>query len=233
MKTTDTFIGTVNANPTAARVRLPVKPAAGERVAGLRELAAYDPLNAQDAAWAWIERLGRLAAKDVERASRELATIFELGLPPDRIDGPADGRVLTSLFGPRADAVMRRVGANWMPWMGKRFHPSEQRGENRITSEFGLVCRLVWPGYATRPNLEGRTGFDFETRVERGAIEPAVEVLVIDYASVAANPKRIVGRIRDELVEIVPGTYLGRMLWLERDGRYRNVGYFALRNNQF
>src|SRR5438445_530922 len=75
----------------------------------------------------------------------------------------------------------------------------------------------------------GRLAFEFETAVEPGKIEPAVDVLKIDYAPVAANPRLVIRQIRDELVELVPGTYLGRILWRSRGGRYANIGFFALR----
>lgn len=217
----------------AERVRLLQKPSTSERVESLRILAKSDPLNAQDATWAWIQRMGRLAAKDRERAARELDALFALGLPPENIDGPVDGLLVSTMFGPRSDALARRVLSNWTPWRGKRFHASEQRGENLITSEARWAFRLIWPSYGARPEHDGANGFDFETRIERGAVEPAIDVLVVDYARAAGNPRRIVPRIRDEVVEIVPGTFLGRGLWLEGDGSYKNVAYFALRNNQF
>jgi len=51
---------------------------------------------------------------------------------------------------------------------------------------------------------------------------------VIDYAPVDKNPGLIIRSIRDELVEIVPGAHLGRILY-RRGDRYDNWGYFALR----
>ncbi|WP_156055819.1 hypothetical protein [Nocardia sp. NRRL WC-3656] len=36
-------------------------------------------------------------------------------------------------------------------------------------------------------------------------------------------------RVRDELVELVPGVYLGRALMGSRTGEIRVIGYFALR----
>jgi hypothetical protein len=53
-------------------------------------------------------------------------------------------------------------------------------------------------------------------------------VLVIDYEPVQSNPDFIIRKIRDELVEIVPGTHLGRILYKTKSG-YDNIGYFALK----
>jgi hypothetical protein len=48
----------------------------------------------------------------------------------------------------------------------------------------------------------------------------------------AAHPRLIIRSIRNELVQLVPDTYLGKILWRsEADGqeRYACIGYFALR----
>ena len=53
-------------------------------------------------------------------------------------------------------------------------------------------------------------------------------MLVLDYESAeAANPFPI-NRIRDEAVQLVPGTYLGAKLWHQADG-YRQLAYWAAR----
>jgi hypothetical protein len=75
--------------------------------------------------------------------------------------------------------------------------------------------------------------FDFQTRVEPGAIDTDRDVLVIDYAPVDSNPRVIIKSIRDELVEIVPGANLGKMLWRSgsgEDASYTLLAYFALKS---
>jgi hypothetical protein len=47
---------------------------------------------------------------------------------------------------------------------------------------------------------------------------------------VDSNPRFVIKRIRDELVEIVPGANLGKVLWRHGDGSYTLIGYFALRS---
>jgi hypothetical protein len=202
-----------------------------ERVAALREFAAVDPLGARDGAWQWFERLGQLAADDRAAGEEELAELFACGQPSRGIDGPTEGILVAPLIQPAVDAFARGLTRVWMPWMGKRFDSAEQVGDNRLVGSIRWVARLLWPLYSTREATDGRLAFDFETRVEPGGVEPAVDVLVIDYAPVESNPRFIIRSIRDELVEIVPGAHLGRILWRSRDGSYTNIGYFALRTD--
>ena len=79
----------------------------------------------------------------------------------------------------------------------------------------------------------GLVVFDFNTWIEPGAVDPDRDVLVIDYASVDSNPRVIIKQIRDELVEVVPGAHLGKMLWRHGDGpdaRHTLLAFFALRS---
>jgi hypothetical protein len=200
-----------------------------ERVASLRAIALQDPVAGQDAAWGWIERLGRLAGRDREEASAQLAELFGCGEPSRDIDGPTDGILVTPLIHPAVDGVARLITRLWMPWLGKSFYKADERGDNRLAGSARWPSKLIWPRYLTRPGGGGRLAFDFETRIERGASEPAVDVLVIDYAPVERNPRLVIRSIRDELVQVVPGAHLGRILWRHADGRYTNIGYFALR----
>ena len=73
-------------------------------------------------------------------------------------------------------------------------------------------------------------GFDMLTRVEESVISPGTRVLVLDYESAeVANPFPI-NRIRDEAVQLVPGTFLGAKLWHQADG-YRRLAYWAARGS--
>jgi hypothetical protein len=199
-----------------------------ERVATLREIAERDPLAARDAAWAWFERLGALTRRDREGGSEQLAELFACGRASSGLDGPTQGILVVPLIHPIFDAFASKLTALWMPWLGKSFYASDARGDNRLTRSTRWVAKLLWPGYATRPGDGERRAFDFLTRIERGGIEPAVDVLVIDYEPVEENPDLIIRRIRDELVEIAADAHLGRILYRTDQG-YKNIGYFALR----
>jgi hypothetical protein len=210
-----TRFGPNGAGPAASPV--------AEMVAELRKLAETGPGRAQRETWAWFKELGAAKAND------DLAELFGLGTaPPANLEGPTEGILVNPIIQPQFDAFARFVTAGWMPWMGKSFYPDRQRGSNRITDSGKLVSKLLWPTYQMTPSAEGNMAFDFDTRIEPGAIEPSPDVLVIDYADEPRNPELIIRKIRDELVEIVPHTYLGRILYRLKDGGYNNIGYFAL-----
>jgi hypothetical protein len=194
-----------------------------EMVTELRKLAETSPGRAQRETWEWFKELGAAKAND------DLAELFGLGTAPQGLAGPTEGILVNPIIQPAFDAFARLVTSGWMPWMGKSFYPERQRGSNRITGSGRIVSKLLWPTYQMTPSPEGNMAFDFDTRVEPGAIEPAPDVLVIDYADEERNPELIIRKIRDELVEIVPDTYLGRILYRLKDGSYNNIGYFALK----
>ena len=56
-----------------------------------------------------------------------------------------------------------------------------------------------------------------------------MQALKIDYHDVAQNPRMLIRSIRDELVEILAGAYLGKMLWRHDGDRHTLLAYFALR----
>src|ERR1700752_2160296 len=91
------------------------------RVAELRELAASDPVAAQDATWALFQRLGAAPATDRDSASAQLADLFGCGQPSRGIDGPTDGILVAPLIHPRVDGFLRALTSHWMPWMGQSF----------------------------------------------------------------------------------------------------------------
>lgn len=203
----------------------------GVRVAELREQAAGSPLEARDAAWHWFEQLGEETGRDRDAGAAALGELFELGLPPEGIDGRTEGILVAPLISGTVDRAMRGLAGAWMPWRGKRFDSVANRGDNVLADSARWPAKLFWPLYGTRSLGDARSAFDFETRVERSEDEgPPVDVLVIDYVVVDSNPSFLIKRIRDELVEIVPGANLGKILWRHGDGSYANIGYFALRN---
>ncbi len=63
------------------------------------------------------------------------------------------------------------------------------------------VGKLLWPLYKMTDHTDGKLAFDFETYVEAGKEDPDVNVMVIDYAEIEKNPKLVIRKIRDELVD--------------------------------
>jgi hypothetical protein len=214
---------------TAAPTAAPEAPPAPRRpvaqlLAELRELAASSPARAQRETWDWIRDLGAASAEE------DLDELFGLGTPPPRtLEGPTDGILVTTFINPAVDLSAGLITRLWMPWQGKSFDAAQSRGINLLTGSTRWAAKLLWPRYETREAPNGRAAFEFETGIEPGRIEPAVDVLKIDYEPVESNPGLIIRQIRDELVELVPSTYLGRILWRQGDGGYTNIGYFALR----
>ena len=199
-----------------------------ERVAALRDIAERDPLAAQDAAWAWFQRLGKRARHERAAAGDDLADLFACGQPAREVHGPTDGILVAPLIHPLPDLLLRSLMVWPSLWLGKSFDAAAARGVNRLPARMRWPFKLLLPFYSTRDGDGHRIAFDFVTRVERGGVEPSVDVLVIDYVDIDSNPWAV-RHIRDELVEIVPGANLGRILWHQGDDRYANIGYFALR----
>jgi hypothetical protein len=196
------------------------------RLAELRDQAATDPAGAQVTTWAWIKELGARKAAD------ELAELYKLGDPPRGLDGPTEGIFLTALIQGTVDRALTTITGAWMPWLGKAFDAEANRGYNRLAPSARWPAKLLWPFYGTTEEPGARAAFDFETAIEPGKADPDVQVLKIDYGPVESNPRLIIRSIRDELVQLVPDTYLGKSLWRSEDDgeeRYSCLGYFALR----
>lgn len=196
------------------------------RLADLRELAASDAAGAQTSVWAWIQELGKRRAED------ELGELYKLGTPPRGLDGPTEGILVVPLIQGGVDRFLTTVTGAWMPWLGKSFDSKANRGYNRLANSARWPAKLFWPLYGTKEDVGARAAFDFETAIEPGKADPEIEVLKIDYGPVESNPSLIIRSIRDELVELVPDTYLGKILWRsgdEGEERYSCIGYFALR----
>jgi hypothetical protein len=183
-----------------------------ERVSKLRERARDDAAGAREEAWAWIGDLSRRAGGDREGALAELHELFLCGRPAESVGGQTEGILVAWTTHPLADKLLGTITGAWMPWVGKKFDPSQRRGINTLTSSARWPVKLLWPLYGTKPAPLGREAFEFNTYVEAGRLDPGVDVLVIDYESVASNPNLLIRQIRDELVEIVPGANLGKML---------------------
>ena len=193
------------------------------RLAELRELAAADPAGAQVATWAWIKELGARKAED------ELGELYKLGDPPRDLDGPTERILVTPLIQITVDRALTAITGAWMPWLGKAFDSEANRGYNRLAPSARWPAKLLWPLYGTKEEPGARAAFDFETAIEPGKADPDVQVLKIDYGPVESNPRLVIRSIRDELVQLVPDTYVGKVLWRSEEERYSCIGYFALR----
>jgi hypothetical protein len=202
-----------------------------ERVVKLRELARERPEEAREQAWEWIQDLGNQASRDRDGALEELQELFVCGQRAEGVNGQTEGILVTWTMHPIPDRLIGSITNAWMPWLGKKFFPSENRGINTLTNSARWPAKILWPFYATGDAPLGREAFDFNTYVEKGKLDPSVDVLVIDYESVAKNPRLVIRQIRDELVQVVPGANLGKMLVKTPRSGYFNALYFALKSD--
>jgi len=173
-------------------------------------VAGTDAAASGDAAWMQLHALRERARADRAGALSTLRELFASGRASAGIDGPAEGRFVAFTVQPAADRALGALAGLWMPWSGKRFDAAAGSGENLL-----LNARLSALGFATR--------------VEPAALDPAREVLVIDYAAVPSNRWVGMSRVRDELVEIAPGVHLGQALWRRAGGRHTRIAWWALR----
>jgi hypothetical protein len=198
-------------------------------VAALQELAARNPLQARRHAWDQIRLAGTRATGPARGEAHEsLNRMFRLGGPPEpELDGPYRGMLVAPPALKGADPLLRAATRAWMPWVGKRFDAKTARGDNLLLRSARVPARLIWPAYRLEEaDSRHLSGFRFRTWTGPGEIDPGVDVLKIDYDS-ADNPRPLVRDILDELVQVVPGVYLGKVL-LRRGGRPRPIGWFAL-----
>lgn len=198
------------------------------RLGWLRSSMTSEPAGAAEAAWAWIVELSERPKTEAAQADAELNELFRMGTVPTDLHGPTEGILVMTTTNPKLDTAVRAVTAMWMPWQGKRFDSGAGTGDNRLTKSTGLVSKLLWPLYSMRDAEAGKLAFDFKTYVEAGKDDPDLQVMVIDYADVEKNPRLIIRSVRDELVELVPGVYLGKILFNSGD-KFSKIGYFALR----
>lgn len=206
-----------------------------QRLSRWQSIADIDAEAARDAAWAWVGRLGtELPGAEAEAG---LAQLFAAGTPAS-VDGQTEGMLVGWTSPPSnldtagriihatARTATRRLGL--MPWLGKKFDQSAQRGTNSVTATAVALTKVIAPKYRMRRVGDHWEGFDMLNRVEASVISPGTQVLVLDYETIGTNPWPI-NRVRDEAVQIVPGVYLGAKLWHQSDG-YRQLAWWAARS---
>ncbi len=119
-------------------------------------------------------------------------------------------------------------------WRGKTFDAAGGTGYNRLAPIARFAMPLLAPLYRGLREFRGEiVGFDFNHRIDTAVVEPKIQVRALDYSvpqyrnpSVRTFP---IKRTRDEIVELLPGLYLGRALLTMPDGEIRNIAWFALR----
>ncbi|MFD0899733.1 hypothetical protein [Actinomadura sediminis] len=138
------------------------------------------------------------------------------------------------MFGVPEAALANPLIAINPTWTGKTFDAASGKGFNRLVPLARYAMRVVAPAYGGLRRVgDAMEGFVFTYAPGTGLIEPRIPVVALDYGvpeyrnpSVRTFP---IKRTRDELVELLPGLYLGRALLTMRGGEIRTIAHFALR----
>lgn len=162
-----------------------------------------------------------------------LNMLFRNGSQPEpALNGPYRGDLIALDLAPGLTQLFQSITSVWMPWLGKTFNASQQRGDNIFTRDSYLLARIFNPFY--RDFITDQPGtyrcFAFSTYTAPGLMDPDRTVLKIDY-DLKDNPALTVRRILDELVQVDDNHYLGkahvRWWW----GTWQTVAYFTLRRD--
>lgn len=200
----------------------------GSALSDLRELAADAPVLARRLAWDYLRELGDTGRHD------QLAELFARGGAPDGPHGAMEGLIIGKLFGiPEAHLANPAMKID-PTWRGKTFDIAAGTGFNRLSPLAKYSLRAVAPLYGgLRREGAEVTGFHFRHAIETAAIAPYFKVRALDYSPAPYRNPSVrtfpIKRTRDEVVELIPGLYLGRALLTMPDGDIRLIAYFGLR----
>jgi hypothetical protein len=117
------------------------------------------------------------------------------------------------------------------PWLGKSFDSAGNVGFNIFTPRGASLLKILMPFYKRfQTNPDGNTdAFYFKTRTAAGLKDKQISVVKLDYDS-AENPF-LIRIILDEIVEIAPEQFLGKIHLKVFPGFYSTIGYFGLKKS--
>jgi hypothetical protein len=179
------------------------------------------------------------SAQDLVRVNRAqgftaLNDLFRAGTVPEpALNGRYAGELIALDLAPVLTPFFQWLASTWMPWRGKAFNISQQRGDNILSKDSYPLARLFNPLYrgfiSDRPGTY--RGFAFRTYIAPGLFDRDRNVLKIDY-NLKENPALTVRRVLDELVQLDEGLYLGkahvRWWW----GGWQTVAFFSLAHRE-
>lgn len=121
------------------------------------------------------------------------------------------------------------LGRGPVPWLGKSFEKENQRGFNIFTPSGAAILKIMTPLYKLfRKNGDGNTdAYYFKTSTGSGFKDKEIETFKLDYNS-PENPF-LIRIILDEIVEVAPEEYLGKVHLKVFPGYYSTIGYFGLK----
>jgi hypothetical protein len=181
-------------------------------------------------------------AQDLVKVNRvqglaALNDLFRAGTVPDPApDGRYRGELIALDLAPGLTPFFQWLAGTWMPWRGKTFGASQQRGDNIFTKDSYVLARLFNPLYRgfTADSSKMYRGFAFHTYAAPGLFDRDRTVLKIDY-DLKENPALTVRRVLDELVQLDDHLYLGKAhvrWWWHSRGTWQTVAFFTLMDQE-
>lgn len=124
------------------------------------------------------------------------------------------------------------LGNRPVPWLGKSFEKENNLGFNIFTPKGGQLLKVMTPLYKRfRTNVDGNTeAYNFKTSIGAGFKDNEIDTFKLDYDS-SENPF-LIRIILDEIVEVAPEEFLGKVHMKVFPGYYATVGFFGLRKSQ-
>ena len=183
-----------------------------------------------EAIGAKIDTAQALLKQDRRRGLAMLNDLFRAGTPPDPpLHGRYTGALVALDIAPGLTQLIQMIVSAWLPWQGKTFDAAQVQGDNIFTRDSLALAHLYWPLYRGYVDDGPQTyrAFAFRTSIAPGLIDPDRQVLKIDY-DLPGNPRLSIRRVRDELVQIAPGFYLGKAHLHWWWGQWQLVAYFSL-----
>lgn len=121
------------------------------------------------------------------------------------------------------------LGGGPVPWLGKSFERENDSGFNIFTPQGAFLLKIMTPLYKRfRKNADGNTdAYYFKTSTGPGFKDKNIETFKLDYDS-PENPF-LIRIILDEIVEVAPQEYLGKVHLKVFPGYYSTIGYFGLK----
>lgn len=181
-----------------------------------------------------LRKVRDLAKVNRAQGFAALNDLFRVGRVPDpALHGRYAGELIALDIAPLLTPFFQWLANAWMPWLGKTFESSQQRGDNIFRSDSYLLARLFNPLYRGFIADSPKTyrGFAFRTYTAPGLFDQDRTVLKIDY-NLKENPPLTVRRVLDELVQLDDRLYLGKAHVRWWFGAWQTVAFFSLTHQE-